>query len=55
MLNCVLLGPGTSVTHEAIKVMAAANCNICWVAEDSMMFLPQVKLRPAIPEISATK
>jgi len=38
MLNCVLLGPGTSVTHEAIKVMAAANCNICWVAEDSMMF-----------------
>ena len=29
-LNCLLLGPGTSVTHEAIKVMAAANCMVCW-------------------------
>jgi len=38
MLNCILLGPGTSVTHEAIKVMAAANCSICWVAEDSLTF-----------------
>jgi CRISPR-associated protein Cas1 len=38
MLNCILLGPGTTVTHEAIKVMAAANCNVCWVGEDSLMF-----------------
>lgn len=38
MLNCLLLGPGTSVTHEAIKVMAAANCNVCWVGEDSLLF-----------------
>jgi CRISPR-associated protein Cas1 len=38
MLNCILLGPGTTVTHEAIKVMAAANCSICWVGEDSLMF-----------------
>ena len=37
-LNTILLGPGTSVTHEAIKVMAAANCNISWVGEDSMLF-----------------
>lgn len=37
-LNCLLLGPGTSVTHEAIKVMAAANCMVCWVGEDSMLF-----------------
>jgi CRISPR-associated protein Cas1 len=37
-LNCLLLGPGTSVTHEAIKVTAAANCGICWVGEDSLLF-----------------
>jgi CRISPR-associated protein Cas1 len=37
-LNTILLGPGTSVTHEAIKVMTAANCMVCWVGEDSMLF-----------------
>jgi CRISPR-associated protein Cas1 len=37
-LNCLLLGPGTSVTHEAIKVTAAANCSVCWVGEDSRLF-----------------
>lgn len=38
LLNCILLGPGTSVTHEAIKVMAQSNCSICWVGEDSLLF-----------------
>lgn len=37
-LNCLLLGPGTSLTHEAIKVMASSNCGICWVGEDSLLF-----------------
>ncbi|WP_338923808.1 type I-E CRISPR-associated endonuclease Cas1e (plasmid) [Pseudomonas silesiensis] len=37
-LNTLLLGPGTSVTHEAIKVAASANCSICWVGEDSLLF-----------------
>ncbi len=37
-LNCLLLGPGTSITHEAIKVASAANCHICWVGEDSLLF-----------------
>lgn len=37
-LNCLLLGPGTSVTHEAVKIAAAANCAICWVGEDSLLF-----------------
>ncbi len=37
-LNCLLLGPGTSITHEAVKVIAQANCNICWVGEDSLLF-----------------
>jgi CRISP-associated protein Cas1 len=37
-ISTLLLGPGTSITHEAIKVIAAANCTICWVGEDSMLF-----------------
>lgn len=37
-LNCLLLGPGTSITHEAVKIAAAANCSICWVGEDSLLF-----------------
>jgi CRISPR-associated protein Cas1 len=37
-LNMILLGPGTSVTHEAIKVATAANCLVSWVGEDSLLF-----------------
>lgn len=37
-LNTLLLGPGTSITHEAVKVAAAANCSVCWVGEDSLLF-----------------
>ena len=37
-INALLLGPGTSVTHEAIKVMTASNCAVCWVGEDSLLF-----------------
>jgi CRISPR-associated protein Cas1 len=37
-INCLLLGPGTSLTHEAVKVLAAANCGLCWVGEDSLIF-----------------
>jgi CRISPR-associated protein Cas1 len=37
-INTVLLGPGTSITHEAVKVMSAANCTVCWVGEDSLLF-----------------
>lgn len=37
-INTLLLGPGTSITHEAVKVMAAANCSVCWVGEDSLLF-----------------
>jgi len=37
-INTLLLGPGTSITHEAVKVMAAANCSVCWVGEDALLF-----------------
>lgn len=37
-LNALLLGPGTTVTHDAVRTAAAANCSICWVGEDSLLF-----------------
>jgi CRISPR-associated protein Cas1 len=37
-INTLLLGPGTSVTHDAIKTAVAANCAVCWVGEDSLLF-----------------
>lgn len=37
-LNALLLGPGTTVTHDAIKTTVAANCSVCWVGEDSLLF-----------------
>lgn len=37
-VSTLLLGPGTSVTHEAIKVLSAGNCTVCWVGEDSLLF-----------------
>lgn len=37
-LNALLLGPGTTVTHDAVRTAAAANCAICWVGEDTMLF-----------------
>jgi CRISPR-associated protein Cas1 len=37
-ISTILLGPGTSITHEAVKVMAAANCMVFWVGEDSLLF-----------------
>ena len=37
-INTILLGPGTTITHEAVKIMAAANCSVCWVGEDSLLF-----------------
>lgn len=37
-LNALLLGPGTTVTHEAIKAATGANCPVCWVGEDSLLF-----------------
>lgn len=38
LIQALLLGPGTSVTHEAIKVLAAAKCTVMWVGEDSLLF-----------------
>ena len=37
-ISTILLGPGTSITHEAIKVLSSANTTGCWVGEDSLLF-----------------
>lgn len=37
-ISTLLLGPGTSVTHEAVKILAEINCSVCWVGEDSLRF-----------------
>ena len=37
-LNSILLGPGTSLTHAAVKTAVTANCCIFWVGEDSLLF-----------------
>jgi len=37
-INAILLGPGTSITHEAIKVASSSNCAISWVGEDSLLY-----------------
>lgn len=37
-LNALLLGPGTSITHDAVRTATAANCSVCWVGEDSLLF-----------------
>ena len=37
-INTLLLGPGTTVTHEAVKTATAVNCSVSWVGEDSLLF-----------------
>lgn len=37
-ISTLLLGPGTTVTHAAVKVLASLNATVCWVGEDSLLF-----------------
>lgn len=37
-VSVLMLGPGTSVTHAAIKVCADCNTPICWVGEEGIRF-----------------
>lgn len=37
-LSTILLGPGTTVTHAAVKACADCNTPICWVGEESIRF-----------------
>src|SRR5260370_30229945 len=35
-LGLVMLGPGTTLTHAAVKALAANNCLVAWVGEDGV-------------------
>jgi CRISPR-associated protein Cas1 len=37
-LSAILLGPGTTTTHAAIKACADSNTPVCWIGEDGMRF-----------------
>lgn len=40
-LSLLLLGPGTSITHEAVKLLAQNGCSIVWTGEDATRFYAQ--------------
>lgn len=40
-LCLLLLGPGTSLTHAAVRVLAENGCSILWVGEDAQLFYAQ--------------
>ncbi|MBB5350953.1 CRISPR-associated protein Cas1 [Haloferula luteola] len=37
-LSALILGPGTTLTHAAIKTCAQSNCPVFWMGEDGMRF-----------------
>jgi CRISPR-associated protein Cas1 len=37
-ISAVLLGPGTTVTHAAMKACADSNTPVCWIGEECMRF-----------------
>src|SRR6266516_1212109 len=37
-ISTILLGPGTTVTHAAMKACADSNTPVCWIGEECMRF-----------------
>ncbi|MEK7676179.1 MAG: type I-E CRISPR-associated endonuclease Cas1e [Verrucomicrobiota bacterium] len=37
-ISAVLLGPGTTATHAAMKACADSNTPVCWIGEDGLRF-----------------
>ena len=37
-ISAIMLGPGTTVTHAAMKACADSNTPVCWIGEDGMRF-----------------
>jgi CRISPR-associated protein Cas1 len=37
-ISAVMLGPGTTMTHAAMKACADSNTPVCWIGEDGMRF-----------------
>ena len=40
-LALIMLGPGVSITHEAVKTIAQNGCSLMWVGEDGVRFYAQ--------------
>lgn len=40
-LSVLMLGPGTSITHGAVYLLAQSGCSVVWVGEDSTRFYAQ--------------
>lgn len=40
-LLLLMLGPGTSISHAAVRVLAESGCLICWVGEEGVRFYAQ--------------
>lgn len=56
-VSSILLGPGTVVTHAAMRTLADTNCVLCWVGEDSLKsycasFTPTSDTRRLLHQIS---
>lgn len=50
MLNCILLGPGATVTHDALRVLASHGTALCVIGEGGVRFYASM---PAGPDRSA--
>ncbi len=37
-INCIILGPGVSITHKAVCNIASAGCSICFTGSDVSVF-----------------
>ena len=37
-LGCIILGPGSSITHAAVKTLAESGCSIVWSGENFVRF-----------------
>lgn len=37
-VSALILGPGTTITHAAVKTCAQSNCPVFWMGEDGMRF-----------------
>lgn len=40
-LSALLLGPGTKITHDAVKVLGDCGCSLLWVGEDGVRMYAQ--------------
>jgi CRISP-associated protein Cas1 len=54
-IGTLFLGPGITLTHESVKVLASANCGVYWVGRTASFFILPGILRLLIPAISGVR